>query len=108
MFSAQELLDEYIGYRLSNGIRSSTIESEFMSLKAFFYEAINKKYLMKNPVVGIKLPKVYNHTNKVYTPEQVQLILDYCLKNEKFKGYYLVFATLYFTAVRFSDLEFLE
>lgn len=65
-------------------LAKKTLDKHKLILKSIFDAAIDNDLCYKNPVKGIKFPKVAPEAEKhVWTEEQAQMVEEYCIKHDR-------------------------
>lgn len=89
-----EELQEYLNYH--KNLSNSTITKLYQQLNSTFRIAINKGYLIRNPMINVLKPKSNKQDKEVraLTVEEQQLLTDYLMSKDisncKYKNVYLI------------------
>ena len=75
-------IEKFIDFRLSQGVKKTTINMDLRHLKAAFNKALEWELIEKNPFSKIKLFKIKKQFPKFFTPEDIEKIKQ-TITNEK-------------------------
>ena len=70
------MLRQYVQYRIDNGIKPATVNSELRTLKAFFNILIAHEYVQVNPVLSVKMLTVDLQEPRSLTDQEIKNLLD--------------------------------
>ena len=69
-------IENYRQYRLGKGLSPSTVGIEIRHLKAMFNQGVSWGMLQKNPVIGVRQPKVNDRRVRYLTVDEIDTLLN--------------------------------
>jgi len=70
------MLRQYVQYRIDNGIKPATVNSELRTLKAFFNILIAHEYVQVNPVLSVKMLTVELDEPRSLSDQEIKNLLE--------------------------------
>lgn len=105
--SRNDIID-FIESRKDKGIKEKSIAHSITVLRGFYKFLIIEKYIDKNPMETIEMPKLPKALPKVLSFKEVDLLLDVPLKNKYDFRNKAMLEVMYATGMRISELISLE
>lgn len=75
--------ERFIVKLADTGLSNSRIEKIYILLKGIITYALHHQFLMRDPFIGIKLPKIKDKQRDFLEKEDVNRLLEYALKNDR-------------------------
>lgn len=102
-------IEEYVILKQKT-LKPATIRLQISCLNTIFAEAVDSGYIDYNPCANIKIKSERKPEKKVYTKEQVDLVLDYCKKDKFGLPVFLILSygmsKSEFLGIKFDDIDF--
>jgi integrase len=100
----EQMLQFIIKKNSDSTLKTSTRKKYLVQIRRFFEFCVERKYLEKNPVDIIGIPKVPKKSSKlIFEKEEIKKIVDFFLEKEHMKEYGLLFKFLSQTGLRIGE-----
>lgn len=97
------IIDDYISFRLNNGINPNTVNHELDSMRALVNIAMRLQLTKNNPFIGIDRPAKTRKPPYFFKKDELEKLFEFI--TDRFKPFYY---TLLYTGVRAGELVLLE